>query len=102
MGLNTVDDLFKEVDTNRPLFTGFFQAVENFEAIENLSSPVFFNHERKGILCPLACGKSFMTTQTFSPPANGLLILAETGINHFTLWMIAERAFHSLSSFFES
>ena len=35
-----------------------------------------------------------MAAETFPPPPNGILILSQTGIDHFALGMITERTFH--------
>jgi hypothetical protein len=94
--LNTVDNLLNQVDTDRPFFAGFFETIEDFEAIEYLSSPVFLDHQRKGILCPLAGSKSFLAAKTFPSPPNRLLIFTEAGIDNFTLRVITKRAFHMI------
>ena len=94
--LDAVDNLLNHVDADRPLFAGLFQAIEDFDAIESLSSSILFDHQWKGILGPLACGKSLLTTETLPPPPNGLLILPEAGIDDFTLRVTAKRAFHEL------
>jgi hypothetical protein len=97
MELDTIDDLFNHVDTNGSLLTGFFQTVEDLKAIKNFSPPVFLHDQRKGILCPLAGGKSFMAAETFPSPPNSVFILSQSGINYFTFGMITERTFHKAS-----
>jgi hypothetical protein len=83
--LDAVDDLLNQVDADRPLFTGFFQAIEDFEAIKSFSSPILLDDQWKGILCPLRGCESFLTAETFPPSTNRLLILAEAGIDHLAL-----------------
>jgi len=85
VSLDAVNDLFNQVDTNRSLFTCLFQAIEDFEAVEDFSPPVFLDYHGKGFLCPLAGGKSFVAAETFPPPPDRLFVLAEAGVNHFTL-----------------
>jgi hypothetical protein len=98
MELDAVDDLLDQVDTDRPFLTCLFQAVEYFKTVESFSPPIFLHHQRKGILCSLARRKSFMAPEAFSPSSNGILILSQTGIDHFTFGMITERAFHNFKS----
>jgi hypothetical protein len=94
MEFEAINDLFNHVDTDGPLLAGFFQSVEDFKAIKRLSSPVLLHDQWKGILCPLAGGKSFMAAETFPSPPNGVFIFSQAGIDHFTLRMITKRAFH--------
>ncbi len=94
MELDAIDDFLDQIDTNGPLLTGFFQAIEDLKAIKSFSPTVFLHDQWKGILCPLAGGKSLMAAETFPPPPNRILILSQTGIDHFTLGMITERTFH--------
>ena len=94
MEFDAVDDLFNQIDTNGPLLTGFFQTVKDFKTIENLSPPILLHDQGKSILCPLARRKSFMAAETLPSPPNGVFLLTQTGIDHFTLGMIAERTFH--------
>jgi len=97
MELDAIDDFLDQVNTDRPLLTGFFQAIENLKSIKNFSPPVFLHHQRKGILCPLAGGESLMAAETLPPSPDGILILSQTGIHHFTLRMITKRTFHLLN-----
>ncbi len=94
MEFDAVDDFLQNVDTDRPLLTGFLQAVEDFEAIERFSPPVFLHHQWKGILRPLTGRKPFMAAEAFPPPSNRVLLLSEAGIDDFTLRMVTERTFH--------
>jgi hypothetical protein len=94
---DAVNNLLDQIDTDGPFLAGFFQAIENFKTVENFSPSVFLHDRWKGILCPLAGGKSFMTAEAFPPPPNGILILSQTGIDYLTLGMITERTFHRAS-----
>jgi hypothetical protein len=94
MELDAINDLFNHIDTDRPLLTSFFQAIEDFEAIERLPSGILLHDQGESILCPLARGKSFMATEAFPPTPNGIFILSQAGINDFTLGLATERTFH--------
>jgi hypothetical protein len=61
MEFDAIDNFFDQIDTDRPFFTGFFQAIEDFKAIERLPSPVLLHHQWEGIFGSLAGGKSLMT-----------------------------------------
>jgi len=97
MEFNAIDDFLDQIDTDGSFLTGFLQAIEDLKPIKSFSPPVFLHDQWKGILCPLAGGKSLMAAETFPPPPNGILILSQTGIYHFTLGMIAKRTFHFLN-----
>ena len=94
MLLDSIDDLLNNVHTDRSLFTGLFQAIEDFEAIEELPPSVFLNHHGKGFLCPLTGRKSLLTAKAFPPSSNRFLVLAEARVHHFAFRMIAEGTFH--------
>jgi hypothetical protein len=97
MQLDAVDDFLDQIDTNGPLLAGFFQAVKDFKAIESFSPPILLHDQWKGILCPLTGSKSLMAAETLPPSPNGVLILSQSGIDHFTLGMITKRTFHKAS-----
>jgi hypothetical protein len=97
MELDMVDDLLDHINTDRPLLTGLFQAVEDLETVEGFSSPVLLDHEGEVILWTLTGGKSFLATEAFPSSADHVLLFAEAGIDDFCLSVIAERAFHGCS-----
>jgi hypothetical protein len=94
MELDAIHDLFNHVDTDRPLLTGSFQAIEDFKSIEWLSSAILLHDQWKGILCPLAGSESFMASKAFSSAPNSIFILSQPGIDDFALGMTTERTFH--------
>jgi len=94
MELDAINNLFNHVDADRPLLTGSFQAIKDFEAVERLSSGILLHNQREGVLCPLARSKSFMATKTFPSTANGVFILSQAGIDNFTLGMATKGTFH--------
>ena len=94
MELDAVNNLFNHVDADRPLLTGPFQAIKDFEAIEWLSSGILLDNQREGVLCPFARSKSFMATKTFPSTPNGVFILSQAGIDDFTLRVATKGAFH--------
>ncbi len=96
MELDAIHDLFNHVDADGPLLTCSLQAIEDFEAVEWLSSRVFLDDQWERILCPFACRKSFTATETFPSAPNGLFILSQTGIDDFALGMATKGAFHSV------
>src|SRR4030042_1569738 len=93
MEFDAIDNLFNHVNTDGPLLAGLFQAVEDLKAIKRFSSAIPLHDQWKGILCPLAGGKSFMAAETFPPSSDAVFIFSQPGIDHFTLEVIAKRAF---------
>jgi hypothetical protein len=96
MEFDAIDNLFNHVNTDGPLLAGLFQAVKDLKAIKRFSSVIPLHDQWKGILCPLAGGKSFMAAETFPSSSNAVFIFSQSGINHFTLEMITKRAFHMI------
>ena len=94
MEFDAIDNLFDHVNTDWPLFAGLFQAVEDFKAVERFSPAVPLHDQRKGILRPLAGGKSFMAAEAFPSPSNGVFVFSQPGIDHLTFEMTAKRALH--------
>jgi hypothetical protein len=97
MEFDAIKDLFNHVDTDRPLLTRSFQAIEDFQAIERFSSTIFLHDQWKGILGPLAGSKSFMAAKAFPSTPNGVFIFSQPGIDDFTLGMATEGTFHRAS-----
>ena len=93
--LNPVDDLLNLINADRPLLTGFFQAIKNFETVEGLPPSILLDNEGKGILGSFTCGEPLLASQAFSPSADGILLLAKAGIDHFAFSLITKRALHN-------
>ena len=79
IGFDPVDTLLNDIDADGPLFAGFLQAIEDFDPVERFPSSVFFNDQGKGILRPLARGKTLLAFEALPPPPDRLFVLAETG-----------------------
>ena len=91
---DAIDDLLDKVNADRPLLAGPSEAIEDLEAIEGLPPSVLLDDQGKIILWPLARGKTLLAAETFPSPADGLLVSAQAGVDHFALGVITERTFH--------
>ena len=89
-----VDDLFNDVDTDRPLFARLLQTIEDLEAIEGFPSTVLLDHGRESLLSPLARGKPLLAAEAFSPSPDRLFVLALPGIDDLAFTVMTEWAFH--------
>ena len=96
MEFDAINDLFNQIDTDRPFLASFLQAIEDLDAVESLPSPILFHDQRKGILCSFARGKSFMATEAFPPSPDRIFILSQPGIDDFALGMTTKGTFHGL------
>ena len=91
---DAIDDLLDKVNADGSLLAGPSETIKDLEAVERLPPSVLLNDQRKIILWPLARSKTLLTTETFPSPADGLLVSAQAGVDHFALGVITERAFH--------
>src|SRR3990172_2094145 len=85
-----VDHLLNHINADGSLFACPLQAIEYFYPIEEFSSPVLLDHQGKAVFCSLTGGKSLLTLEAFPSASNRLFVLAQAGIDHFALEMIAE------------
>ena len=94
MEFDTVDDLFNDVETDRPFLARLLQAIKDLEAIEWLSTPVFLDHGGQGLFRPLAGGEPFMASKALPPAPDRLLVFALPGIDDLAFQMVTERTLH--------
>ena len=89
-----VGDGFDRADTDRSLFTGFFQADENLIAVKRLAATVLLHDNGKNFLDSLVSGIAAFTTKALPAATNDFAFLGHTRIDDLVFKFIAEGTFH--------
>jgi hypothetical protein len=92
--LDPIGNRFYRVDAYGTLFACSLKPVDNLDPVVTFPSAVFFNHQWHHFLDPLISGKPTVAIGTLAPPPDHIAVLAQAGIDHSIIGLMAEGTFH--------